>query len=99
MQLRLLLLDLVPIDLIVRYDFKILRALHQGVLFSEPLQPINFILKSLGLTLVVVELSLHPDYLYLHQAAVDPLLSDGLGQVVVFIFERIQLRLKRFVIS
>ena len=86
-----MLLDLVPVDLIVRDDFIVFWALHQGVLFSEPLQPIYLILKPLGLTLVVVELGLYPDYLVLHQAAVEPLLGDGLSQAVVFIFERIQL--------
>ena len=98
MQLRLLLVDLVPIDLIVCDDFKIFWALHEGVLFSEPLQPINLILKSLGLTLVVVKLGLHPDYLVLHQAAVDPMLSDGLSQVIVVIFERVQLPLEILVL-
>ena len=45
----------------------------------------------------MVELGLHPDYLVLHQAAVEPLLGDGLIQAVVFIFERVQLTLEVFV--
>ena len=80
MQLRLLLLDPVPVDLVVRDSFKIFLALHYGLLFSKSLQPIDFILKSLGLTMIVVEFSLHPDYLVLHQASINPLLSDGLIQ-------------------
>jgi hypothetical protein len=46
----------------------------------------------------VVELGLHPDYLVLHQAAVDSLLGDGLSQSVILIFERVQLPLKVFII-
>ena len=70
-----------------------------GVLFSEPLQPFDLILKSLGLTLVVVELGLHPDYLVLHEATVNPMLRDSLSQVKVVIFERVQLALEIFFLS
>lgn len=97
MYLLFLHLYLILVNLIINHHLTTLRPLHHRVLFPEPFPLLNLLLEFLSLFPPISPLLMQPDYLFLHDPSVDPLLADHRLQPVIILVELFTTLFKRVV--